>query len=140
MQRKIIAMAMFLCIPSMLFGIPDFVFGEDDISLEKIVVTPSRTSENIKGTTSDVTVFRNEGIKESNETEVKDIIRETLGTDVVQTGSFGGTTSVFLRGTNSGQSRIMIDNVRVYDPIDTNASYDMAHLTIDNVDRIEVVR
>jgi vitamin B12 transporter len=112
----------------------------EDINLEKIVVTPSRTSENIKGTTSDVTVFRNEEIKEVNETEVKDIIRETLGTDVVQTGSFGGTTSVFLRGVGSGQSRIMIDNVRVYDPISTDASYDMAHLTLDNVARVEVVR
>ncbi|MCX5703945.1 MAG: TonB-dependent receptor plug domain-containing protein, partial [Candidatus Omnitrophica bacterium] len=108
--------------------------------LEKIVVTPSRTSENIKGTTNDVTVFGNEEIKESNAAEVKNIIRETLGTDVVQTGSFGGTTSVFLRGAGSGQSRIMIDNVRVYDPIDANAAYDIAHLTLDNVDRIEVVR
>lgn len=112
----------------------------EDIELEKIMVTASRISENIKGTTSDVTIFKNEGIKESNEIAVKDIIRETLGTDIVQTGSFGGTTSVFLRGTNSGQSRIMIDNVRVYDPIDANASYNMAHLTLDNVDRIEVVR
>lgn len=117
-------------------------FSQDqDVDLEKIVVTPSRTSENIKGTTSQVTVFRNTQIKRSNATEVKDILKgTTLGADIVQTGSFGGTTSVFLRGASPGQSRIMIDNVRVYDPISTDASYDMAHLTLDNVSRIEVVK
>lgn len=112
----------------------------DDVDLERIVITPSRTSENIKGTTSDITVFVGKEIKDSNGVEVKNIIRETLATDVVQTGSFGGLTSVFLRGTSPGQSRIMIDNVRVYDPISADASYNMANLTVDNIDRIEVVR
>ncbi|MBM3244781.1 MAG: TonB-dependent receptor, partial [Candidatus Omnitrophica bacterium] len=113
---------------------------EEDVLLEKIVVTPSRTSENIKGTTSDVSVFSSEEISQENEVEVKDVIKETIGLDLVQTGSFGGTTSVFLRGMNSGQSRIMIDNIRVYDPIDANASYNMAHLGVGNIDRIEIVR
>ncbi|MBU1998598.1 MAG: TonB-dependent receptor, partial [Candidatus Omnitrophica bacterium] len=112
----------------------------DDVDLDIIVVTASGTSEDIKGTTSDVTVIGNKELKENNFIQVKDAIKETIGMDVVQTGSFGGSTSLFLRGTSPGQSRIMIDNVRVYDPIAADASYDMAHLTLDNVDRIEVVR
>jgi len=112
----------------------------EDVDLEKIVVTPSRTSESIKGTTAEVTVFSGTDIQKDNAGEVKEVITGTLGADVVETGSFGGATSVFLRGTSTGQSRIMIDNVRVYDPISPDSSYDMAHLTADNINRIEIVR
>lgn len=136
-QRRLSSLLTGIC---MILGASGVFASEEGVDLGDVVVTPSRTSENIKGTTSEVTVFGNKDITQSNELEVKNIIRETLGTDVVQTGSFGGTTSVFLRGTSPGQSRIMIDNVRVYDPIATDASYDIAHLTLDNVDRIEIVR
>lgn len=111
-----------------------------DIDLDKIVVTASRTEESIKGTTSAITVFSRQDIEASNQDNIKDFIRDTLGLDIVQTGSFGGPVSVFLRGTNSNHTQIMIDNVRVYDPISTNAAFDLAHLTLDNIERIEIVR
>jgi len=59
---------------------------------------------------------------------------------VAQAGGFGGTTSIFMRGANSGQTRFMIDGVKVYDPISVNAAFDPTHLTTDNIDRIEVVK
>jgi len=113
---------------------------EPDIELEKIVVTPGRTEEKIKGTTSAVTVFSRSDIENSKLNNIKDFIQETMGLDIVQTGSFGGPVSIFTRGTNSGQTQIMIDNIRVYDPIATNAAFDLAHLTLSNIERIEIVR
>ncbi|HUG00780.1 MAG TPA: TonB-dependent receptor [Longimicrobiales bacterium] len=59
------------------------------------------------------------------------------GITVVETGSFGGTTSLFVRGGESDYTRVLIDGVPVNSP---GGGLDLAHLTVENVDRIEVVR
>ncbi|MBN1913250.1 MAG: TonB-dependent receptor [Candidatus Omnitrophica bacterium] len=112
----------------------------DEVALERIVVTPSRTQENIKGTTSAVTVYTRSDIENAKADSAKEFLKGTVGLDIVQTGSYGSPVSVFLRGTNSGHLQVMIDNVRVYDPIATNASFNFANLTLDNIERVEVVR
>ena len=114
--------------------------GADEVALDKIVITPGRISENIKGTTSEITVFSIKDIQDSKLIYLKDLIKQTVGLDIVQQGSSGGPVSLFLRGTNSGQTQIMIDNIRVYDPIATNAAFNLAHLSLDNIERIEIVR
>ena len=112
-----------------------------DVDLERIVVTPSRYSESIDGATSTVTAFGGSDLEEGKiqGESIKDLIIDAPALDIVQAGSFGSPVSVFSRGTNSGQTQIMIDNVRVYDPIATNGAFDLAHLTLNNLERIEVV-
>ncbi|MFH1888879.1 MAG: TonB-dependent receptor [Candidatus Omnitrophota bacterium] len=130
-------------IMSLLVFVSASLFAQDhggDIELDKIVVTPTRTGENIKGTTSGVTVFTRRDIENSKADNMKDFIEDTVGLDIYQAGSFGGQVSVFLRGTNSGQTQIMIDNVRVYDPIATNAAFNLAYVKLDNIERIEIVK
>lgn len=112
----------------------------EEILLEQIVVTPSRTEESVQGTTSAVTVFSNKDIEKSKQATIKELVKDTNGLDIIQLGSFSGPVSVFLRGSNAGHSQIMIDNIRVYDPIATNAAFNLAHLTLENIERIEVVR
>jgi vitamin B12 transporter len=139
-MQRVKLVAQFLVLTATLFGVRSFVFA-DDVDLEKIVVTPSRYGESIAGTTSTVTVFNGSDLKEGaiQGENIKDFIVEAPALDVVQSGSFGGPVSVFSRGTNTGQTQIMIDNVRVYDPIATNAAFDLAHQSLNNLDRIEVV-
>ena len=112
-----------------------------DVDLDRIVVTPTRSEESITGTTSAVTVFGTNAIEEgkNQEGKIKGLIIDSPGVDIVQAGSFGSPVSIFTRGTNSGQTQIMIDGVRVYDPIATNGAFDLAHLTLDNLGRIEMV-
>jgi len=129
-----------ICNIVMIFGLILGTAQAADIDLEKIVITPSRTEENIRGTVNAVTVFTPADIENSKTDTIKDFIKGTMGLDIAQSGSFGGPVSVFLRGTNSNHNQIMIDNVRMFDPIATNAAFDLAHLTLDNVERIEVVR
>ena len=112
----------------------------NEVDLEEIVITPGRIEEKLKGTTSQITVFNSKDIQDSNLNNVKDLIKQASGLDIIQQGSFSGPVSIFLRGTNSGQTQIMIDNIRVYDPIATNAAFNLAHLPLDNIERIEIVR
>jgi vitamin B12 transporter len=56
---------------------------------------------------------------------------------LVQSGSFGSVTSLFLRGGESRYTKVLIDGV----PVNSSGGFfDFSHLTTDNIDRIEIVR
>ncbi|MEW6170300.1 MAG: TonB-dependent receptor [Candidatus Omnitrophota bacterium] len=112
----------------------------DEIELERIVVTPTQTEEMVGKTGDSVTVFTMSNIEGQNLETVKDMLKETPGLHLVEAGKFGGLTSAFMRGSDSGQVKVMIDGVRVYDPISTNSAFDFAFLSLDNIERIEIVR
>jgi vitamin B12 transporter len=56
---------------------------------------------------------------------------------VAQLGSPGAVASLFLRGGESDYVQVLVDGVQVNDP---GGSYDWAHLTTADVERIEIVR
>jgi outer membrane cobalamin receptor len=70
-------------------------------------------------------------------TRVSDALREVPGATLVQSGSYGAVTSLFLRGGESRYTKVLIDGVAVNAP---GGSFDFSHLTTDNIDRIEIVR
>jgi vitamin B12 transporter len=62
------------------------------------------------------------------------------GLNVVQTGGPGGATSIFMRGTNSNHVKILVDSIDVTDPSTPTGTFDLQHLLLADVDRIEVLR
>lgn len=113
---------------------------KEEVELPPIVVSPTRYESYLSSIPSSITVIDSDEIGLKNKPMVKDFLKTIPGIDVVETGPFGGSTSVFTRGTDSGHTLVMIDGVKVFNPISTNASFNFANLTIDNVERIEVLR
>jgi len=109
-------------------------------NLGTIAVTPTRTAENTESLGSAVSVFTKKELDARGIYTVKEALRKDFSADVVQSGSSGGLTSLFLRGANSNHTRVMIDGVRVFDPTSPNGAYDLAHLSVDNVHQIEVIK
>lgn len=110
------------------------------IALPMIIVSPTKYETAIYGIPSSFTVIYEDEVVSKGKPQVKDILQNIPGLHVVQTGSFGSTTSIFTRGTGSSHTLVMIDGVKVYDPMSTNASFNFANLTLDNVERVEVLR
>ncbi|MCD5401659.1 TonB-dependent receptor plug domain-containing protein, partial [candidate division NPL-UPA2 bacterium] len=106
--------------------------------LGEIVVTATRRPQPIGGISASVTVIDAEEIAERGEITVLEVLRELPGLDVVQSGGPGAITSVFLRGAESGHTLVLVDGVRVNSP--TTGMFDFANLTVDNIERIEIVR
>jgi vitamin B12 transporter len=59
------------------------------------------------------------------------------GLTLAQTGSYGGATSLFIRGGESKYTKVLIDGVPVNE---AGGAFDFSALTTDNVERIEIVR
>ncbi|TLU51743.1 MAG: TonB-dependent receptor [Chlorobium sp.] len=108
---------------------------------EEMVVTATKTLNSISDTGgSSVTVITAEEIKNSGKQSVEEVIKGTAGIDVASNGGPGTLASVFLRGSDSKNTLLLIDGVPANDPSDANRAPNFANLTIDNIERIEIVR
>ena len=120
---------------------PSFSLAQDkEVTLEKVVVTATRVETPIEEIASSITVISSKEIERKQKTTVLEALRDVPGLDVVQTGGAGSQTSIFLRGANSEHTLVMIDGVEVNDPISPGRSYNFANLTVDNIERIEIIR
>lgn len=108
----------------------------DTARLRTVVVSATKAG-NPGALTQAVTVITGEDLRARGVARVTDALREVPGASLVQSGSFGSVTSLFLRGGESRYTKVLIDGVPVNAP---GGFFDLSHLTTDNVDRIEIVR
>ena len=125
------------------------VYSQEEIEKEKVstssiqhevVVTATRLETPAKEIASSVTVITRERLEQSKKATVIEALQEVLGVSIIQNGPPGAAASVFLRGANSEHTLILMDGVELNDPISPSRSFDLAHLTLDNVERIEILR
>lgn len=109
-------------------------------TLEPIVVTATKLETPVREVASSVTVITKEEIQSKQQPTVVDVLRGVPALDVVRYGGLGQATSVFLRGANSEHTLVLIDGVPANDPSSPNRLFDFAHLSTDNIERIEIVR
>ena len=109
----------------------------DTVELNPVIVTATRFPRSAAAVPAAVTVLHGVELRAQGIHTVFEALRDVPGATVVQTGSFGGQTSLFLRGGQSNYVKVLVDGVPVNQP---GGSFDFANLTTDNVERIEVVR
>src|SRR5918995_2983053 len=109
----------------------------DTTRLEELVVTPTRLPTEPDQIVSSVTTIMGEDLRIRGVHFIQDALREVPGVSVVQVGSFGGVTSLFLRGGESDYVKVLVDGVPANQP---GGAFNWANLTTDNVERIEVLR
>lgn len=103
-----------------------------------VVVTATRTDTPQREVATSISVITSKDIESQHAETVLEALRNVPSVDVVQSGSRGNSTSVFIRGSDSDHVLVLIDGVEVNST--TLGSFDFAHLTTDNIDRIEVLR
>jgi vitamin B12 transporter len=106
----------------------------------KIIVTATRIATPAKEIASSVTVITRKELERSKKTYVIEALQEVMGLSIVQSGPMGGSATALLRGANSEHTLVMIDGVELNDPITPSRTCDLAHLSLDSVERIEILR
>jgi vitamin B12 transporter len=106
--------------------------------LEPVVVTATKTETPAGRLGAAVTVVTEEEIRTYNYDQLEDALRQVPGVDVQRSGSAGRATSISIRGSGSQRVQVLVDGMRVKSP--TLGTDDLAELTLDAIDRIEVVR
>ncbi len=106
--------------------------------LNPVVVTATRIEQPIADIGTTITVVEDPEIQEQKIDRVEDVLREVPGVQVTQSGSPGSVTGVSIRGATSAQTLILVDGVEVNSG--ATGGFDMANLTTDNLDRVEILR
>ena len=127
-----------LMLVSMLLPFAGWADDEDKKIDYQLTVTGDRLEEPANDKSDSIAVITEEQIRENQWNYVLDAIRTIPGVDVVQSGSPGKVTSVFLRGAGSAQVLVLIDGVPVNNPYFGGVNFE--DLTTDNVERIEVLK
>jgi len=103
-----------------------------------VVVSAEAEPESAASLGAAATVIDAAEIAASKATTVLDLLRTVPGLDVVQSGGPGTVTSLFLRGTSSTQTLVLVDGVPLNSPY--FGGTDISALSTANVERIEIVR
>jgi vitamin B12 transporter len=106
-------------------------------ALPAVSVTATRSELAARAQPFTVTVFDRAALRDAGITQVADVVRLVPGATVLRGGSYGALTSVFLRGGESDYVQVLVDGVPQNAP---GGAYDFGQLTLDNVERVEVVR
>jgi vitamin B12 transporter len=114
--------------------------SSDIKSLPTIVVTAAtRETQSPETTATTTTVLTHQYLQDSAFVDVPSALQLVPGLSVVTSGSQGSQTSVFIHGLDSNQTLVTVDGRRQAVGL-SGADDNLANLTLDNVDQIEVVR
>lgn len=114
--------------------------GDGGGAIAHIVVTANRLATDEKQVASSVTVIDAAEIERKQARTVAEALRDVPGFQVSNMGGPGTATNFYLRGGNTGSTVVLVDGMPLNNPGELSRSFDINTLTLDNVDRIEVVR
>lgn len=106
--------------------------------LPEIVITATKVAQPTEQTATTVSVITRQEIEEKQYSDLTEALEDVPSLSVVRNGAPGQVTSVFLRGTESNHTLLTVDGRRL--PSNLAGGFYYENLTMDNVERIEVVR
>jgi len=113
-------------------------FADEIYKQEKTVVTASRYKQTENDIIPSVTIIDRDDILNLQANSILDVLVHQQGIDVARNGGIGTTTSVFMRGTNSNHTLVLVDGVRVGSAY--TGSFAWENLPVSQIERIEIVR
>ena len=111
---------------------------QEEAEAEPVIVSATRTDIPLDQSPASVSVISSEDIEQKQIERVSDALREIPGLNVVQTGTPGQLTSIFMRGLPSEDMQVLLDGIPINQGL--AGQFDFANLTTDDIDRIEVAR
>ncbi|MDR3159056.1 MAG: TonB-dependent receptor [Zoogloeaceae bacterium] len=109
----------------------------NDNTLDAVVVTATRQAMRITETLADVTVISREEIEKSGQDTITELLARQGGIQAATYGGPGTVASFFVRGANSNQTRVVVDGIAINA---ANGDSPLRFLSLDNVERIEILR
>ncbi|GAB4023408.1 MAG: TonB-dependent vitamin B12 receptor BtuB [Bdellovibrio sp.] len=116
------------------------LFFSHALAQESITVTAERFARAKTQSTGSVLSFDEDDIRRSGATSLSDILKNESGISTVNNGSFGKSGSLFIRGTDSRHTLILIDDIAINDPTSIAGEPRFEYISLSDVERIEVLK
>ncbi len=110
-----------------------------DISAgDTIIVTATRNEMPLEDAIVPVRVITRDDIELSLATDLSELLRFEAGIDIGRNGGPGQATSVFMRGTESNHTLVLVDGVRINPGTIGGAAFQ--HIAPEVIERVEIVK
>ncbi|MEX2334890.1 MAG: TonB-dependent receptor, partial [Pseudohongiella sp.] len=109
-----------------------------DAETREVIVTANRLNQPLGETMAAATVFTLDDIEAAQAESLFDLLAGAPGIQMARTGGQGTQTSLFMRGTNSDHTLILIDGVKANTASEGFAR--LENIPVAQIQRIEVVR
>jgi outer membrane cobalamin receptor len=107
-------------------------------SMRDVVITATRTEQEVLNVPQHVTVITAEDIEQSGVKDLAQILDRQAGVAVQDYGAQGALQNLSLRGSTAEQVLVLIDGVRLNNARD--GTVDLSLIPLNSVERIEIVR
>ena len=115
----------------------DSVNVDEDGSLQ-LSITANRRAQALDKTLSSVTIITKDEIEKSQASSVQELLQATAGLQLVNNGGAGKVTSLFMRGTESDHTLVLLDGIKINSGSNGGAALQL--IAIEMIERIEIVR
>ena len=112
--------------------------ADSQSTLNPVVVTAALAPRTANESLSSVTVLDEATLRRQDPVSITDLFRGQPGVDVSTNGSFGKNSSVYIRGTGSGQNVLLIDGIRLRSATSGGSAW--SYLDPRMFERAEIVR
>ncbi len=124
---------------AVLSALPLLAAAQDDATaLDPMLVTATRTPIALQDSIAPAQVIDRAEIERSQSASLQDLLRGRAGINLNNSGGLGKQSSLFLRGTNSAHTLVLVDGVRI-----NSADLGLAmiqDLPLEQIERVEIVR
>ncbi|GHU14623.1 outer membrane protein [Betaproteobacteria bacterium] len=113
--------------------------GSDGVPvLGTIVVTATRQETRVNEILADMTVIDRAEIERTGQGTIIDLLTRQPGIQTTSSGGVGTSTSLYMRGANSDQTKVLVDGIPI-NSIDMSGS-PLRYIPLSEVERIEILR
>ncbi len=108
------------------------------VQLPLSVVTASRVATPITDVLADVSVIERATLELAGQSSLRDLLAQLPGVQMTASGSYRSTTGIFLRGSITSQTLVLVDGVRVGSATAGGTAFE--NIPLSRIERIEVLR
>ncbi|WP_223500013.1 TonB-dependent receptor domain-containing protein [Pseudomonas sp. BF-R-24] len=120
------------------YALADTFERDQALKLPDVLISANRQVEARNDSSAANTVFTRDDIDRLQPDSVTDLLRRVPGVQVSQSGGRGSIPGVYIRGTQSAQSLVLVDGQRIGSS--TSGDSNLQHINIEQVERVEVLR
>ncbi|HEX6848134.1 MAG TPA: TonB-dependent receptor [Chitinophagaceae bacterium] len=114
---------------------------QDTSVLDEVVITANKYPNKTSLTGKVVTIITKEQLERSGGKDLSQILTEQAGVYIGGANSNAGKDkSLYLRGARVDHTLITIDGIPVYDPSGIGSNFDIRNLSVDVIERIEILK
>lgn len=117
---------------------PMAIATEKTATLDTVVVNANRLPQEIDDVYSAVSVVTREDIERLQPASLPALLATIPGVGITQSGGKGSLSGLFIRGTKSAQSLVLVDGIRSASA--ASGTTPLETLSVDQIERIEIIR